>query len=74
MILVDIAHINLTYTICGQICFSQTKNNKYIRSLFLKEFATKPCSIAYWSKFFRIPKWESVWLISHKFFVTNKVR
>ncbi len=52
----------------------QTKNNKSIRSLFLKEVVTKPRSISYWSKFVRIPKWESVWLFPHTFFVTNKVK
>ncbi len=72
--LVDMPIVNLTDTICGKICFSQTKNNKSIRSLFLKEVATKPRSISYWSKFVRIPKWESVWLLPHKFFVTNKVK
>ncbi len=53
--------VNLTDTICGKICFSQTKNNKSIRSLFFKEVATKPRSISYWSTFVRIPKWESFW-------------
>ncbi len=72
--LVDMPIVNLTDTICGKICFSQTKNNKSIRSLFLKKVATKPCSISYWSKFVRIPKWENVWLLPHKFFVTNKVK
>ncbi len=66
--LVDMPIVNLTDTICGKICFSQTKNNKSIRSLFLKEVATKPRSISYWSKFVRIPKWESVWLLPHTFF------
>ncbi len=66
--------VNLTDTVCGKICFSQTKNNKSIRALFLKEVTTKPCSIAYWSNFVRNPKWESVWLLPHKFFVTNKVK
>ncbi len=72
--LVDMPIVNLTDKICGKICFSQTKNNKSIHSLFLKEVATKPRSISYWSKFVRIPKWESVWLFPHKFFVTNKVK
>ncbi len=72
--LVDMPIVNLTDTICGKICFSQTKNNKSIRSLFLKEIATKPRSISYWSKFVRIPKWESVWLLPHTCFVTNKVK
>ncbi len=34
--LVDMPIVNLTDTICGKICFSQTKNNKSIRSLFLR--------------------------------------
>ncbi len=72
--LVDMPIVDLTDTICGQICFSQTKHNKPIRSLFLKEVATMPRSISYWSKFVRIPKWESVWLLPHTFFVTNKVK
>ncbi len=72
--LVDMPIVNLTDTICGKICFSQTKNNKSIRSLFLKEVATMPRSISYWSKFVRVPKWESVWLLPHTFFVTNKVK
>ncbi len=74
VILVDMPIVNLTDTVCGKICFSQTKNNKSIRALFLKEVTTKPCSIAYWSNFVRNPKWESVWLLPHKFFVTNKVK
>ncbi len=32
--LVDMPIVNLADTISGKICFSQTKNNKSIRSLF----------------------------------------
>ncbi len=55
VILVDMPIVNLTDTICKKKN-SQTKNNKSIRSLFLKEVATKPCSIAYRSKFVRSGK------------------
>ncbi len=55
--------------------FVQSKNDKSICSLFLKEVATKSCSIAYWSKFVNTFQWESVWLLPHKFvLVTDKVK
>lgn len=72
VILADMPIVNLTDTVCGKISFSQTKNDKSIRSLFLKEVATKSCSVSYWTKFVRNPKWESIWLLPHKFFVTNR--
>ncbi len=46
----------------------------YVFALLYVLKCTKPRSISYWSKFVRIPKWESVWLLPHKFFVTNKVK
>lgn len=66
--------IKLVDTVCGKICFSQSKNNKSIRSLFVNQVVSKPCSITYWNNFVRIPKWESIWSLPHKFLVTNKIK
>uniref|UniRef100_A0A9J8ACX2 Reverse transcriptase domain-containing protein n=1 Tax=Cyprinus carpio carpio TaxID=630221 RepID=A0A9J8ACX2_CYPCA len=61
-------------TICGKVCFSTSKNNKAIRSLFQKELVSKPHVISYWSRFIGTINWNKVWLLPNKYIITNKVK
>ncbi|KPP69395.1 hypothetical protein Z043_111857, partial [Scleropages formosus] len=65
-----------TDTPCGRIGFSRSfrNNNRAVCSLFWNEVASFPYVTAYWNTFLNNVPWEKVWLLTHKYFVTNQVK
>ncbi len=68
--------LNVTETAIGKACFmSNNKNrNKIIRQLFQQNIISTPSALSYWSTFIGDINWEKVWLLPHKFLLTNKVK
>lgn len=60
----------------GKICFStlSRNNNRHIRALFQKDVVSVPHVISYWNRFVNDIDWNKVWMIPHKYLITNKVK
>ena len=66
--------LNITETAMGKASFTGNNKNKIIWQLFQQDIVSSPSALSYWSAFVRIINWEKVWLLPHKFFLTNKVK
>ena len=68
--------LNITETTMGKACFTGNNKNKNrnIRQLFQQDIVSSPSALSYWSTFVGNINWEKVWLLSHEFFLTNKVK
>lgn len=66
--------VNPLNTVCGKVCLGSRKsNNRATRELFMKAFVMKPYVITYWAKFNTNTPWAKVWLLPHRYMITNKV-
>lgn len=60
----------------GKICFSprSRNNNRHLRALFQKDVVFVSHVILYWNRFVNDIDWNKVWMIPHKYLITNKVK
>ncbi len=67
--------VNPLNTVCGKVCVGSHKsNNRATRELFMNEISTKPYITTYWAKFNTNIPWTKVWLLPHKYMITNKAK